>query len=62
MGNYKPDHGMLRCRYLVFLLFVSSISVCFAEEPGIYLVLVEGEPVAFHRDTTTNAKRLDPNR
>lgn len=48
----------------VLLLFVFLLG-CMAENRDIYLVLVEGDPVAFHLGTTKAAqqgKNLDPYR
>ncbi|XP_031262025.1 subtilisin-like protease SBT2.4 [Pistacia vera] len=48
--------------YQVLLVFVSLIP-CFAEKWDIYLVLMEGDPVAFHGSTftTTNDNTIKPN-
>ncbi|KAA8520138.1 hypothetical protein F0562_014394 [Nyssa sinensis] len=53
-----------RCRaFLLLLLFVIVIA-CLAEEREIYLVLMEGDPVAFHRSSVPLevGQKVDPNR
>lgn len=48
----------------VLLLLLMAFMACHAEERGIYLVLMEGDPVAFHRGSgpLEEGKRVDPNR
>ncbi|KAF8409609.1 hypothetical protein HHK36_005687 [Tetracentron sinense] len=50
-------------RYATLLLLLVIVIAGFAEERAIYLVLLEGDPVAFHRGAATlvEGKRLDPN-
>jgi hypothetical protein len=50
-------------QFLLLLLYVNFMA-CVAEERAIYLVLVEGDPVAFHRGPPLgeDGRRLELNR
>ncbi|XP_042477938.1 subtilisin-like protease SBT2.4 isoform X2 [Macadamia integrifolia] len=51
----------LRCRCVILLLSV-IVSVAFPEQPTIYLVLMEGEPILFHHGAgLLKGERSDPN-
>lgn len=47
-----------------FLLIFVVLVLCNGEDRKIYLVLMEGDPVAFHQIKTSSEKgnKLDPNR
>ena len=45
---------------LLLLLMAVVISDCHTEKRGIYLVLMEGDPLAFHPGL--GGKRVDPHR
>lgn len=48
----------------MLLLFYANFAACIAEERAIYLVLMEGDPVAFHRGSSPgeNRRRFELNR
>jgi len=59
------DYTMASLRYRVVLSFVFFIYCFAAEERYIYLVLMEGNPVAFHRAGSMpleEGRKFDPNR
>lgn len=46
-------------RHALILVFVICVA-CFAEERSLYLVLLEGEPVAFHDPRKLELNRYHP--
>ncbi|XP_059639719.1 subtilisin-like protease SBT2.4 [Cornus florida] len=52
--------GSPQCRLLIYLVIAIA---CYAEERQIYLVLMEGDPVAFHRGSMPpeQGRKFDPN-
>ncbi|XP_051128798.1 subtilisin-like protease SBT2.4 [Andrographis paniculata] len=45
-----------RLPLLVILIFADLLFPCIAEERGLYVVLLDGKPVAFRQESTTNEK------